>query len=253
MRITQRCFLQGTVRAPNKNGDCLVTLFLVNAQTEPETNRDTAWFFQPEITVRATDSSRPAIFRRRPVLNADGSDQERASLEMIYRKQVEFGVGHGVAVHATIDLENVELATEIETVIMPEYEVPVTEVPGLRVEDRPVLKTMVNDGHLDMERLAKMDREELVNVLTLMTDDYDVWIAEQLGRVGVDVKGHDEPAKRAMARCKEINRRLKQGIAVLADVNDEKALAAFRFANRAMAKQRIQSIYALKRRQNKSR
>lgn len=243
--------VQGTVREPNENGDRLVTLFLVNTQTEPESNRDTAWLFQPEIIVRAIGQDGRAIFRRRPILNADGSDWERASLEMIYRKQVEFGVGHGVAVHASVDPGNVELATDISTVIMPEYEVPITEVPGLRDEDRPALKAMVNDGYLDMTRLSEMDRDELASALTLMTDDYAVWIGEQLARVGVDVNGHDDSAKRAMARCKDINLRLQAGIAVLADASDEDALKAFRFANQAMAKQRIQSIFALKRRQGK--
>ena len=243
--------VQGAVREPNENGDRLVTLFLVNTQTEPETNRDTAWLFQPEITVNAVGGEANAIFRRRPVTDADASDWERSSLDMIYRKQVEFGVGHGVAVHATVDSSNVELATAIKTVIVPEYEVPITEVPGLRDEDRPALKTMVNGGYLDMTRLANMSRSELVGALTLMTDDYGSWIGEQLDRVGVDVNGHDDPAKRAMARCKDINERLQEGIAVLADENNEDALKAFRFANQAMAKQRIQSIYALKRRQGK--
>ncbi len=243
--------IQGTVRKPNENGDRLVTLFLVNTQVEPESNRDTAWLFQPEIIVRSAGEVGEAIFRRRPVLDADASDWERASLEMIYRNQVEFGVGHGVAVHASVDPGNVKLATDIKTVIMPEYEVPITEVPGLREEDRPVLKTMVNDGYLNMTRLAEMDRIELVSALSLMTDDYATWISEQLARVGVDIHGHDESAKRAMARCEEINLRLQAGIAVLADANNGDALKAFRFANQAMAKQRIQSIYALKRRQGK--
>jgi len=243
--------IQGSVREPNANGDRLVTLFMVNTQGEPETNRDTAWLFQPEIIVRAVGQDGGSIFRRRPVLNADGSDWERASLEMIYRKQVEFGVGHGVAVHAAVDPTNVELASEIRTVIMPEYEVPITEVPGLRDEDRPALKTMVNDGYLDMTRLAEMTRDELVSALTLMTDDYGAWIGEQHTRVGVDVNGHDDSAKRAIASCKQINLRLQEGIAVLADTDNEDALKAFRFANEAMAKQRVQSIYALKRRQGK--
>jgi hypothetical protein len=93
--------VQGSVRAKNANGDRLVTLFLVNAQEEPETNRDSAWVFQPELIVRSeAEAPKRAIFRRRPVLDADGMDPERESLEMIYRNRVEFAVGHGVAVHA---------------------------------------------------------------------------------------------------------------------------------------------------------
>ena len=44
--------IQGSVRAKNANGDRLVTLFLINAQEEPDTNRDTAWLFQPELIVQ---------------------------------------------------------------------------------------------------------------------------------------------------------------------------------------------------------
>ncbi|MDC1207998.1 DISARM system helicase DrmA [Litorivicinus sp.] len=241
--------LQGTVREPNENGDRLVTVFLVNTQVEPETNRDMAWVFQPEISTRAiTESEDPSVFRRRPVLKSGGADWERESLEMIYRNQVEFASGHGVAVHATVGDENVERATEIRTVIMPEYEVPITEVPGLREGDRPALKAMLNDGYLDMQRLAEMERSELVDALTRMTTDYAAWIEEQSSRVGIDVNGHDDSAKRAMAKCKEINTRLQEGISVLGDEKNENALKAFRFANDSMARQRVQSIYALERR-----
>src|SRR6218665_2292926 len=63
--------IQGSVRAKNANGDRLVTLFLVNAQEEPDTNRDTAWLCQPELIVRAEpEESRRAISPPRPVLDA---------------------------------------------------------------------------------------------------------------------------------------------------------------------------------------
>ena len=239
--------IQGAVREPNEKGDRLITLFLVNTQDEPDTNKDSAWIFQPEIIARAASDEAP-IFRRRPVLSTDDSEQERKSLEMIYRKQVEFAVGHGVAVHATVAADSLELATEIRTVVMPEYEVPVTEVPGLRDHDRPVLQTMVRDRYLDMLRLATMERSDLINALSLMTEDYTAWIKEQSDRVDSEFSEHKAAAETAMDRCDEINARLKEGIAVLADTSNENALKAFRFANEAMAKQRIQSIYALKRR-----
>jgi hypothetical protein len=244
--------VQGTVRKPNENGDVLVTVFLVNTQTEPESNRDTAWVFQPEIAVTAVkESTNKDVFRKRPVLKPDGEDLERESLEMIYRKQVEFASGHGIAVHADVSASNVERATKVKTVVMPEYEVPVTEVPGLRDGDRPALKQMMSKGYLDMKRLASMPREDLVTALTQMTSDYTSWIDEQKRRVGDDVVNHDDAALRSIASCSEINLRLNEGIAVLANAENSNALQAFRFANLAMAKQRVQSIYAHKRRSDK--
>lgn len=235
--------VQGSVRAKNANGDRLVTLFLVNAQDEPDTNRDTAWLFQPELIVRAeAEAAVPAIFRRRPVLDADGMDTERESLEMIYRNRVEFAVGHGVAVHAET-ADDVTLATEVRTTVLPQYEVQVTETPGLDPADRPAMKEMVASGLLDMQRLATLGATELVDALNVLTVDYATWIAEQRARIGEDVVGYDAQAVQALDRCQEIQSRLQQGIDTLK--NDEKALAAFRFANRAMAIQRVRSQYAL--------
>jgi len=240
--------IQGSIRGRNENGDRLVTLFLVNAQEEPETNKDSAWLFQPELIVRAKDDSEEhAIFRRRPFLD-EKSEDERAALEMVYRKHVEFAVGHGVAIHSETSQGNLEWATEIRSVVMPQYEVPVTETPGLDPEDRPAMREMVEKGYLDMELLADLERKELVRVLSILIDDYAAWIEEQRGRIGTSVIGHDTQADTALYRCEEILERLKEGLGVLADKKDGQALRAFRLANRAMAKQRIHSIYALARR-----
>lgn len=241
--------VQGSIRAKNSNGDRLVTLFLVNAQDEPETNKDSAWVFQPELIVRAEEnSSQRAIFRRRPVLKADPAGlesedaKERLSLEMIYRNRVEFAVGHGVAVHAET-ADDVTLATEVRTTVMPQYEVQVTETPGLDLADRPAMKEMVSSGLLDMQRLATLDIDPLVDALNMLTRDYAKWIDEQRARVGVDVLGYDAQSRQAMDRCHEIHTRLQHGIDTLK--GNEKALAAFRFANRAMATQRVRSQYSI--------
>jgi hypothetical protein len=235
--------VQGSIRAKNANGDRLVTLFLVNAQEEPDTNRDTAWVFQPELIVRSEkDAAKRAIFRRRPVLDADGMDPEREALEMIYRNRVEFAVGHGVAVHAET-ADDVTLATEVRTTVMPQYEVQMTETPGLDPSDRPAMREMVSSGLLDMQRLATLDIDPLADVLSMLTKDYSVWIDEQRARVGAEVTGYDTQSQQAMDRCQEILTRLQQGIDTLK--RNEKALAAFRFANRAMATQRVRSQYAL--------
>ncbi|ASK34550.1 helicase [Alcanivorax sp. N3-2A] len=241
--------VQGSVRAKNANGDRLVTLFLVNAQEDPETNRDSAWIFQPELIVRSeAESLKRAIFRRRPLLDADGMDPERESLEMIYRNRVEFAVGHGVAVHAE-KADDETLATEVRSTIMPQYEVQVTETPGLDPADRPAMKQMVSSGLLDMQRLATLDVDPLVDALNVLTNDYAEWIEEQRARVGVDVLGYDAQSREAMDRCQDIQSRLQQGIDTLR--NDTKALAAFRFANRAMATQRVRGQYALEVRRGK--
>ncbi len=245
--------VQGTIRGKNANGDRLITLFLVNAQEEPEENKDSAWVFQPELIVRAADDGDKSVFRRRIALSGKEDDEERRALEMIYREEVEFAVGHGVAVHAETSDGDTERAHEVRTVVMPHYEVPVTETPGLRTDDRPAMRAMVEKGHLDMEELARMDRRDLIGVLSALASDYGDWIEEQAARIGSEVLGHDTQASAALDRCKDIRARLDHSIAVLADTGDDKALAAFRFANRAMARQRIHSLYALSRRRGENK
>lgn len=251
IRIDADCpsvVVQGSVSAPLENGDRLVTLFLVNTQTVPEQNQDQAWIFQPELSVR--DMEGRAVFRRRPILRADKFDKEREALEMIYRDRVEFAVGHGISVHATVSEEDREQATEVRTAVLPEYEIQVTETPGLEPEDRLAMRRMIEDGLLDMERLAELatpeKRDELVAELKVLTDDYAEWIAENRNAIGSEVVGYDIPATEAMDRCNLILERLREGVDVLKA--DDRALAAFRFANRAMASQRVHSIYALAKR-----
>ena len=241
--------VQGTVRDKHDNGDRLITLFLVNAQTEPEVNKDSAWIFQPELIVRAHKSNADrAVFRRRLAVKANSDDPERDVLEMIYREQVEFAVGHGVAVHAETSPGETERAVEVRTVVMPQQEVPVTETPGLCYEDRVAMRDMVQKGFLDMEELAAMDRSRLVAVLSILTKDYEAWIDEQRERVGSDIVGFDKHAHAALDNCAQIHERLVEGLRVLENEADDTALAAFRFANHVMAKQRIRSMYALARR-----
>jgi ribosomal protein L24E len=234
--------VQGTIGDPLPNGDRLMTLFLVNNQAKPIQNQDLAWVFQPELAVR--DPEVRAIFRRRPFLSDTGLDEEREALEMIYRRRVEFAVGHGVSVHATPWTDDPERAVEVRTIVLPRYEVSVTETPGTAPEDRPAMDRLVSDGSLDMLRLAEMERGDLVATLGTLAEDYAAWIGERRSRIGIDVQGFDSSASAALDRCESILQRLREGIGVLE--SDEAALEAFRFANRSMASQRVHSVYSLR-------
>jgi hypothetical protein len=241
--------IQGSVRPKAANGDRLITLFFVNAQAEPEDNKDTAWVFQPELIVRAKDGNE-AIFRRRVVQTQNEEDGERVALEMIYRKQVEFAAGHGIAVHAVTDAENAERAREIRSVVIPQYEVPVTETPGLRAEDRPAMRAMVDAGYLDMEELSKLELVPLQLALSTLVKDYGNWIEEERTRLKAGIGSFGEQGELALQRCAAIQNRLQEGIDKL---SDSKALQAFRYMNQAMALQRVHSLYALSRRRGEGK
>jgi hypothetical protein len=242
----QEVRIQGAVRT-NAKGERLVTLFLVNGQIEPDTNRDSAWLFQPELSVKGSgDASGTPVFLRRPSNDVVVDDAERDHLGLIYRRRVEFAVGHGVAVHAETPSSDPTRAVEVRIEVIPGYEVPITETPGLDPDDRPAMRKMVERGWLDMLSLADLDRTELEEALRPLADDYAAWIDDQRALVGTSIKGYDAPANEALDRCTMTLERLRAGLKVL--LADPKALEAFRFANRAMARQRVRGIYALKRR-----
>jgi len=238
--------IQGTISEQLNNGERLITLFFINGQIMPEENQDQAWVFQPEVRVR--DRIGRSVFQRRPVLEADGSDDEREALEMIYRNRVEFAVGHGISIKAITANGDNERAVEIRTNVIPDYEVPVTETPGLEYEDRPTMRKMIDMGYLDMFKLAAMSQSELIQALNMLTDDYDKWIQEQRARVPESIRGYEKSANEALGRCELVLKRLREGISILGSKKYEHALEAFRFANLSMASQRIRSIYALSKR-----
>ena len=75
--------IQGAVRT-NAKGERLVTLFLVNDQREPETNRDSAWLFQPELSVKGSgEAAGTPVFLRRPSNDVVVDDADLPLLEMI--------------------------------------------------------------------------------------------------------------------------------------------------------------------------
>ena len=242
--------LQGTVRT-NNQGERLVTLFLVNGQLEPDDNKDRAWLFQPEISVTAPEGAADkAIFRRRPSNEIVVDDPERDRLALIYRNRLEFAVGHGVSVHADTIPDDSGKAWQIRTEIIPRYEIAVTETPGLDPDDRPAMRRMVDEGWLDMSRLAELEPPALRDALSCLVDDYAVWIEEQRARLKSEITGFDEPGRDVIARCEDTLRRLREGMSTL--FSDDAALSAFRFANRSMALQRVRSLYALKRRRGEA-
>ena len=57
------------------------------------------------------------------------------------------------------------------------------------------MRRMVDEGWLDMMRLADMDPGALREALSCLIDDYAAWIGEQQARLGTEITGFDDPGK----------------------------------------------------------
>mgnify|MGYP001254182636 CR=1 FL=1 len=159
-------------RCRRRDGAWSITLFLINNQEEPTDRKDLAWIFQPGLTV--TDPALNPIFVQRPTReNISKLQAEDAAIRMLYRNEVEFAVGHGVAVHPTTAEGIPHRAVRLETRVIPTYEVERMDPP--KPEDVPAMVTAV----FDMKLLGETSQGEFAAKLTPLVDAYQDWIDEQ--------------------------------------------------------------------------
>jgi hypothetical protein len=236
--------VQGLIR--KREHHWIVTLFLVNGQKEPKKLRDAAWIFQPELVVESPDKV-PIFYSRLHKKDPGKSDPvgfaEDQEMAMLYRHQVEFGVGHGVSVHAECPDAVCDRAFRLSTRVVPIYEVPQTTPPTR--DDWLKLTGVV----LDMKELGETSSAQLEAKLKPLIVAYDAWIEDREGELAKpDMELYLDAGKASLERCRETLRRVEAGLKLL--LEDDTAAEAFRFANLAMWKQRIQTIISLKRRRD---
>lgn len=237
--------VQGKIRKTARGW--VVTVFLVNTHPEQDRKKDEAWVFQPKMQVLdAAEPPRPIFVQHRDwqhdLTKMDPiSREETETLEMLYRHRLEFGVGHGVAIHTTLPEPDAVRARMIETTFVPRSEVE-QQTPPTSADD-PNISGVV----LDMKELAEMPKASLLGSLRQMKMAYADWIRRESAKTADPTERlaeHQTAALRALERCTRTCTRIAEGIDLIE--NDSVAEEAFRFANRAMWQQRVRSTYARK-------
>jgi hypothetical protein len=233
--------VQLDMRSRRRDGHWVVHLSLVNKQETPGVRRDEAWLFQPRLVVTATDGV-SAIFRpfTDPLDDNSGAswnivDPEDQHLALLYRDVLEFAVGRGVAAKAA-QRAGERAAWELATTWLPRYEVPQTVAPS--VTDISQLAGL----ELGMGALAELESFELERALLPLADGYRTWLKDKRSTSGSLPDHLAGVATVAFAAAERIAERIRQGIDVLR--TSPEALESFRFANRAMALQRLHTDIA---------
>ena len=238
--------LQGRMR--RSSDGWIVTLFMVNQQEEREGHgepKDEVWVFQPKLKVRGRENQ--PIFVQRKGAKGDLSKMdplsriETETLEMLYRHQREFAVGHGISTHATLTETLAEQATMVETEWVPVAEVA-QQTPRSAADDQNLTGLT-----LDMKVLSELPKSSLIASLRKIEVAYGIWITAEANKITAPSEkllDHKDAAKRAIETCEHTLRRIKAGIDLIE--NNSVAEEAFRFANRAMWQQRIHSTFARK-------
>nr|WP_245918711.1 DISARM system helicase DrmA [Actinomadura mexicana] len=225
-----------------RDGRRVVEVALVNQQSEPETNKDTAWLFQPELTVTALDGAK-AIFL--PVddpaddLHAVGDDTEELHLRLLYRNERRYAAGRNVAVHAAV-AEGRRTAHRLTTTWLPVYNVPATIAPT-----GP--GTPLEHVEMSMDVLAEAAPEQLEHALRPLVGGYATWLSEREAEIPGLPAPLREAASKAVHQARRAVNRIAAGVTLLSDPTSPRhreALAAFHFANEAMALQRRHTAVA---------
>jgi hypothetical protein len=202
---------------------------------------DETYLFQPEITVEGPEGS--AIFEKRPEGRDLSDDLERATMEMLYRHQVEFAVGHGVGVHAEVSKESPERAVLVKTKVVPVHEVPTTTPPTAADADRNPAFATLADLVLDMKELSEASAKQLRTKLQPLITAYGQWIDGEAAKLNDPrLAPYQQAALIAMDNCRKTLERIEAGLQLVEP--DTQAAEAFRFMNRAMWLQRTHSIYS---------
>lgn len=232
-------YIQGQVR--KRDSLYIVTLFLVNAQIESRP-KDEGHIFQPRII--ASGENGRAVFCKRATVSGK-EDLEERLMAMLYRRHVEFAVGHGVSVHAQVSADSPDKATCIETVMIPTYEVPRTAPPTEKdTDDNPAFGKLAGLV-LDMKVLAESDAKKLPKQLEPLVVAYREWIEREANKLCDPKEGlsqFGDAGSVAIDNCRSTLKRIEEGLTLL--TKDSKACEAFLFMNRAMWLQRTHSLYS---------
>ena len=234
-------FVDGKVR--RAGGDWIISVFLVNEQEEPPRRKDEAWLFQVEMICESLEGEPVFIKRHYRAVNPEKLDPvarlENNAMDMLYRRQVEFAVGHGVSVHAEALTADCQRAARLRTTVIPRFEVS-QQTPRTQEEDPSLVGLS-----LDMKDLAATPDGQFSAKLSPLAAAYEQWIARERAKANDPselLQTHAKAADRAIKQCERTLGRIRAGIDLLN--SDVTSAEAFRFANHAMWQQRIHSLAA---------
>jgi hypothetical protein len=211
-------------------GRRLIEVALCNDRETPRKIPVDAWLYQTRIRIEAAGA--PVFLPVTDVLTDpahDEHDDDRRRLNLQYRDRLEFAVGRTCSVDWQVK-PGVRRASAVWTTWLPTY------------ETRQTTAEEIDAALLDMTILAKADLAELRAGLTPIVTGYSSWLDRQQD-LAEELPDHlrDEGLE-AVAEARRVEQQLADGLEFL--LGDAEALLCFRFMNRVMADQRIQTQVA---------
>lgn len=203
-----------------------MAVFLINARQPDELYGYRAFIFQVRLILQCDECFVP---RPDPRAWTDQDEWDERVNDLHYHDSYEFAVGHGVSAMA-FEAESGR-CSRVQTVWLPQ-----AEVERVAPQEEAKLPGLA----LGMEELgALVDGADAKLKLQPVVDHYRHWIKLQRDSVSTSSlsAARKQTANDMLTDAETAASRIEAGIACLASESDTKVLDAFRFANRAMAKQ----------------
>lgn len=219
-------------RAPDEDGDCSITVYLINRNMPGQDEEDAALrnaarfsrdeqakcsFFQVKFSVEGVGDDMP--FVERPATNLSKLDNEQKGVQLLYRHRRGYAVGHGCSVEW--DENDGGRSKSISSSFIPSYDIyPLVPPADLGLPD------------FQLKEIANADFDTLTNLFSTVLEKYGKWIddAEDEELPKVD-NVFAEVAREQFTSCRSSVERIRRGIEALADPD---VLEAFRLAHQAM-------------------
>lgn len=215
-----------------ERGCRLIEVALCNDRETPRKIPVEAWLYQTELEVTASGAEVFLPVNDVLVDTRQEWDDELRRLKLQYRNRLEFAVGRTCSVDWDAD-EGARRARSVRTTWLP-----VSETPQTRAEE-------IGSALLDMRKLQEASPDELRAGLEPIVAGYGAWLDGEERRAEALPAHLRSEGLDAVAEARRVHRQLTDGLAFL--LSDAEALRCFRFMNRVMADQRVQSQVAERR------
>ena len=169
----------------------------------------------------------------------NATDDELASMELLYRHRRAFALGHGVAGDWNRDEELSETGV---TDMVCTASIPIYDLKPIRPREIAFDKTPLN---LSMRFLfegsdSEEPEREIIDALGSLARDYELWIEAVEEQTPTLTGNLREAADRHLKNCRQCLMRIMRGIEFLKTNGD--AMLAFRLMNKAMLVQQFHSL-----------
>ncbi|NUK23791.1 DISARM system helicase DrmA [Streptomyces lunaelactis] len=215
-----------------ERGCRLIEVALCNDRETPRKIPVEAWLYQTKLSVSAGGAE--VFLPVNDVLldTREEQDDELRRLRLQYRNRLEFAHGRTCSVDWKT-VEGARRASEVWTTWLP-----VSETPQTAAEE-------IGAALLDMRKLQGASTVELRTGLEPIVAGYTAWLDDEQQRAEALPDHLRSEGLEAVGDARRVQRQLADGLEFL--LGDEEALRCFRFMNRVMADQRVQSQVAERR------